>query len=325
MTIMTSQLDFGYDRFMPGPTAVVSSYLLFHSDVLLGKNLVPVLKRAAILCDRVFLDITGLGEPGGEYENLFINKSFGGNAELHDLVNDKQFKKLLLRKIDLSKAERSEFPPPSEYGQVPIYSQALEFVRGLEDDFFQPIARPWRGVDHKARGSVAMQMSEDLLLPSRMRTLFPDAVGILSPLHKQMLSTINLPFLDEADPLVQLAAIDVVDYGSLSWREILELRRSPFLTEFRNKLALVEQTQDVNIQQLLWSDLWGFAAENKPSPSKTILSGLLANLPISPLNPFSVGMALRDTAKADTQKRKYGWLYFVMEANPSLPRENPNL
>ncbi|MET3142497.1 UNVERIFIED_ORG: hypothetical protein ABIB13_002214 [Arthrobacter sp. UYEF2] len=303
---------------MSGLTAVVSSSMLFHSKVLAGQDLVPALKRAAILCDKIYVDLQGLGEPGGQLEDMFINTSFGGNAEEHDLTKDKQFKKLLLRPSDLSKSERSGIPNGFDYGKDPVYAQALDYVRGLDDDFFVPIAKPWRGVDYKARGSVALQLSEDILMPGRMRSLFPEAVGLLSPLHKKMLSSVKLPFIDENDPLVQLAAIRAVDYGALSWREILELRKSAFLTEFRLKLALIEKAGDANMQQELWGDLWGFAAENKPSPGKTVVSGLLANLPIGPVNPFSIGFALADTAKADTQKRKFGWLYFVMESNPDV-------
>jgi len=232
-------------------------------------------------------------------------------------MNDKQFRKLILREADFSKSERSGIPSAYDFGQEPVYAQALDFVRSLDDSFFEPIASPLRGVDHKARGSVALQLAEDILMPNRMRAVIPEAVGLLSPLHQNMLSNIKLPFLDEDDPLVQLATIKTVDYGSLSWQEILQLRKSAFLTEFRLKLALIEKAGSVNMQQELWGDLWGFAAENKPSPGKTAISGLLANLPIAPLNPFSVGAALVDTAKADTQKRKY-WLYFVMAANPDL-------
>jgi hypothetical protein len=292
--------------------------MLFHSKVLDGQDLVPALKRAAILCDKIFIDLQGLGEPGGQLENMFINSSFGGKAEHHDLTDDKQFKKLILRRHDLSKAERNEIPSGFDYGKDPVYAQALDFVRNLDDDFFLPIAKPWRGVDHKARGSVALQLAEDILMPAQLRSVFPESVGLLSPLHKKMLSSIKLPFLDDDDPLVQLAVINAVDYGALTWREILDLRRSPFLTEFRLKLALIEKTGDANMQQELWGDLWGFAAENKPSPGKTAVSGLLANLPIGPVNPFSIGFALADTAKADSLRRKFGWLYFVMEANPDL-------
>ena len=49
-----------------------------------------------------------------------------------------------------------------------------------------------------------------------------------------------------------------------------------------------------------------------------MVSGLLANLPIGPVNPFSIGVALADIAKANTQRRKFGWLYFVMESNPDV-------
>lgn len=62
-----------YDLSMLGPTAIASSYMLVHTRALVGQDLVPVLKRAAILFDKIFLDIKGLGTPGGHLEDLFIN------------------------------------------------------------------------------------------------------------------------------------------------------------------------------------------------------------------------------------------------------------
>lgn len=292
--------------------------MLFQTENLLGHSLVPILKRAAILCDKIFVQVEGLGGPDSPLNDSFINKVFGGDAEQHDLIGDKQFRRLILRESDFSKSERSEIPSPYEFTRGEVFKQAWDFVGSLEDSFFEPVAAPWRGVDYKARGSVAIQMTQDILMPDRMRSLIPEAVGLLSPLHKKMLNSIPLPFLDGSDPLVQLATIRAADYAALSWYEVLKLRRSSFLEEFRIKLAHVEKAGSIDMQQELWGDLWRFAAENKPSPGKTAMSGLLANLPIGPVNPFSVGVALADAARADTQRRKYGWLYFVMESNPNL-------
>lgn len=61
--------------------AVTSAHQIVNSQLLDRTTMVPMLNRAAILCDHIYFETVGLGTPGGEVERRAISVMFGGDAK----------------------------------------------------------------------------------------------------------------------------------------------------------------------------------------------------------------------------------------------------
>ena len=295
--------------------AVVSAYTLANSQLVGGISPIPMLKRAAILCDRIYMDTQGLGVPGGLLERKILHKLLGGESEGHDLLLDPEFRRLLLRPQDFGSAAPDLVQAVSAAHFGPLYSAALSVVEALPDRVLEPIAAPWRGVDYKARGALGIELTEDMYRPEALRPWLPNAVGLVTPLHTRVMKALGREWNGDPFPeILELAEKRIVDYGVLPWREILKLRRSSFVDEFRDRMKTMRSESEGSVMNALWSDLWRFAQENRPSPRRTLLSGVLGNLPLPlVLNPVSVAQSVRDVWRANHQEGSFGWLYFVME------------
>lgn len=297
------------------PVATVSLITLLNGIQLDQVSPVPMLKRAAIMCDRIYVDTLGMGAPGSGLERTAINGLFGGDAEGHDLFADRRFLELILRPVDFGDATAAKMRDALNAREAgPLYEGALAIVEAMPAEALAPVASPTRGLDYKARGALAGQLSEDLFRPEALRPWFPSAVGLITPIHSSVLAGLGRRATSEAFPdLIELAEAGVVDYGSLPWRDVLQLRSSAFIDEFRSRLRDLADGERT-VMSALWADLWNFAAENKPAPMKTIITGILGNLPLPVVNPVSIADSALAAWKAIHQQGGYGWLYFILEA-----------
>ena len=278
-----------------------------------------MLKRAAILCDGIFVDTFGLGDPGGSIERLYIEKTFGGRDEGVELLRDREFTRLLRRPDDFGSAVGQQMQAAVMEESQYFHAAAIEYVQDLPDAKLEPRAAPWRGVDYKVRGAVAIELAEDLARPDALRPWLRNTVGIITPLHSAVfMKTMSAAPNDPFGRLVELAEEDVVDFGSLPWKRILELRRSSFLRDFRDRLRAIPSHGDRSVIEDLWRDLWAFARSNQPSPRKAVVGAILGNLPLNPLNPISVLQGATSVHKAQLERTRCGWLYFLLEADPGL-------
>jgi hypothetical protein len=132
------------------PVATVSAYTLITPQLVGDVSAVPMLKRAAIMCDRIFVDTAGLGEPGGLLERRVLNLMFGGHDEGEDLLTNARFRRLLLRPADFGAVAASEMQGALTLDRYQnVYEAALSIVERMPDEALLPLAKPWRGVDSR--------------------------------------------------------------------------------------------------------------------------------------------------------------------------------
>jgi hypothetical protein len=239
--------------------------------------------------------------------------------EGEDLISNKSFLALLRRPADYGDAVAQQMQNAVDQESSYFTKESLAVADDLPEDALLPLAPPWRGVDYKTRGAMMFELATDLARPEALRPWIQSAVGLITPIHQEVLRRMQQrPAVDPLGPTVELAEAGVVDFGGLPWRAILKLRASSFIEEFRDRMSAIREAGPGGVVDHLWRDLWRFAEANQPSPLRTAVGGILGNLPISPVNPYSVVEAIQATRRALGQRTQFGWLYFILEAAPGL-------
>jgi hypothetical protein len=271
--------------------AVTSVSQALNARVVDRKNMAPMLKRAAVLCDQVFVDTTGVDLVGNRLESLVLNTIFGGRADGIDLLEDRRFRKLLLRVEDLSERP-GEILEAIRHGPTDdaLAEVAEEYALTVPDADIAELTR-YRP-DYKARGALMLELLEDLRRPLVLREWLPDPIGILGPMHRDVLGVSLRSAASPLDLLEELVPAAMFDFGYLSWSQVLELRSSTHVQDFRRLIRELESLPAATIRQRWHDDIETMAALGKPSLGKVLVSGFLGNLPISPLNPIAIGQSV---------------------------------
>lgn len=156
-----------------------------------------------------------------------------------------------------------------------------------------------------------------------MKRWLDEPVGLLTPLHQRVL-TARLPGEDKAiaSPFLisaELEQLGAIDFAALSWTQILRLRRSSFRDDFRDRLDAISRSGDINVSEALWQDLWRFAREARPSALRTTISGIIGSTSLPFATPLGVVATIAETQRAHELAHEFGWLFFILAANPALP------
>ena len=269
------------------------------------------------MCDRLFIDPQGLGPPG-KRQDQWIYDVLGGR-ESGFLEESKEFKRMVLRPQDVGDAREVMIAlwdmEPSSYGLNPdnIHPKAIETVENLEQD-----QKGRLGDDYKVKGNLALYLAHDMRMPVVCQQWFDAPVAMLNPLHRQLVSRL-LPAVNEPDNqtiMCELEADSIVDFGELDWVQIMRLRRSRFLYDFRAHLDAIGR-QGESLPSAIWDELWRYTGETFPKLGRGAILGIIGSLPFlgSPVIGFASSVA--DLAHAMRTRDEFGWLYFLLEARQS--------
>lgn len=106
----------------------------------------------------------------------------------------------------------------------------------------------------------------------------------------------------------------------LTWSEILDLRKSPYLKNYRQKLWHYRGEKRFADDYL--ETLEKLAADVRPSIVKSASIGIFSNIPLPiPLNPVGIYDSVRSVKKNKEMLDKYGWVYFILEANEKAEKQ----
>lgn len=118
-----------------------------------------------------------------------------------------------------------------------------------------------------------------------------------------------------ADSSIKQQAFDCPSIFKLGWKDILDLRQSPFLKAFRKKYQdlTVDGQTDILLEHY-YNALVKLSDLVRPNPSKEVFKAILTNLPIPVINPLGIASSGQDVYKATKIKNDFGWLFFVTDA-----------
>jgi hypothetical protein len=156
-----------------------------------------------------------------------------------------------------------------------------------------------------------------------IKRMLPAASGILTSIHEKVLTTVgtSLPSNTSSMSTIHtLKELELPDFSKLSWRDILNLRYDDFVNEFRQKLAKLTEEfyHDGDIDRAkkqIMNDIWNLISDVRPNVKRTILDGILGNLPFPfIINPLSLASSANAIESQQNLKREYGWLFFIQKA-----------
>lgn len=116
--------------------------------------------------------------------------------------------------------------------------------------------------------------------------------------------------------------VKIPDFSKMSIEKIFELKNNPFFESFRKKISFLSHKiaeDDVKglkeiIEEVELKDTKELLKIVKPNIKRTIMLSVFANLPIPPVNPLSVAHSLKSIFKKKDIIDKYGWVYFLLDA-----------
>lgn len=113
----------------------------------------------------------------------------------------------------------------------------------------------------------------------------------------------------------------VPDFDKLSWSQVFELRADKHVKAFRKVIhnylkpdSKVDDAYALGVSR----DLWKLVSDIEPSIQKSIISGVLSNVPFLPINPVGIGLAAKDVSKTREIERRFGHLFFVQKLKASI-------
>lgn len=119
-------------------------------------------------------------------------------------------------------------------------------------------------------------------------------------------------------------------FESMPWDVIFELRTDKHIKSFRKKMIelmkhIGDGTSLSDIQRVLNDDVWSLIVEVEPKIHKTVVTGILGNVPLGPIpiNPVSVGQTIADYRKQSKIRDNYGWLFFIQHARKLTDLRQP--
>jgi hypothetical protein len=292
---------------------LLSTGMLIYNEGLTGERPSNFCKRAAIMCDHIFIDPQGLGPPGKRQDQWIYNVL--GEQESAFLEGSRTFRQLILRPQDIGDSREvmaALWNMEQSYGPNPdnIHPKALETVESLDHN-----QRAILGDDYKRKGELALMLTHDIRLPIICQQWFDTSVAILNPLHRQLVSRL-LPLSSETDTqtiMRELEAASIADFGQLSWAQILHLRRSRFWHDFRVQLEVIGRQGD-SLPTAIWDELWRYTGETFPKLGKAGILGIIGSLPFPGSPIIGLASSAADLAHAMKAREEFGWLYFLFEA-----------
>lgn len=281
-------------------------------------------KSAALLCDQILIDPLSPDFDGPPIDNFAMMLAGGMSDE--SLLTNRDFRNTFVFMREVGDVEQLVIPVPHEgTPDYPVIESVMRNARSMSRAEWERAGTTL--VDYPTRKALAQEISRDFAMLERLSTWVERPVALPTCVHARLLADASRDWSSTASVSRQLDAHGVIDFGSLSWRDVLRLRKSRFREEFRHRLADIASSEDPNVMSELWHDLWRFASETKPSHARTTVTGIVGNLPVPfPVNPISIISSFAQMGRDSDMRSNYGWLFFLIQANPLLTGwEGPQL
>lgn len=147
---------------------------------------------------------------------------------------------------------------------------------------------------------------------------YPDSTLMAADFVEEIVSQASFN-TDQSTGAGQIAECQVPDIAALSFADIVSLRGSDYLSNFRAKYHELSARNEVNeLLKHYQAAMEKLVDEVKPHAGIEVAKGVLGNLPIPFVNPFGIAATFNDIRTAVKRKQNYGWMYFLREMKAKL-------
>jgi hypothetical protein len=289
------------------------------------------LKRNAILFENLVVVPQGIGPLDGT--GLITKSSYLNIYSKEKIKYKKEFEELLLTIEDfVEEKDINDFYSPSNKETSMWGGEKSESYI----DFIKKYVQNKRSLDSpEIQSREHMEelkyyigtISSDFQILSESIKHFDTFSALFSEIHEEAFkATYNQVESKTQNKRVisSIESINHFDFGKLSWDEIIILRKSDFLKDFRKKifewtneyLTLNNQQEfQLKIDKYIEDAKFEFIEKQQPKLFKTILTGITGNIPLPiPVNPVSVLASVQQIKNEMNNKKDYGWLFFIQKA-----------
>lgn len=298
---------------MEVPVLGLSTYTVMHMSNSATHGVAEILKRAAIAFERIFFFPQGLAFGDRDIEKWLLLSPFAPSAaERHFLLDSSSFwNDLLLLPADVGDEETVYRTLDNADDPLSLRPAAHNYVlEKVSDDYFSAPITTKPGF--KERGSLIGELVHDAYFTARLRGILGSgAAGLVTPLQVKFQQLAADHGLVRLARLEEMSSRSWVDIGDLSWKEILSLRSSPYITDFRKMLShwVTEGSDDVSdADEFLRQELLRFAETTRPK-LRDVLVATAANF----LPPLSWAESARGAKGLLDTEVDHGWLLFLLE------------
>ena len=293
-----------------------------------SKNL---LKKSSILFDKLIIIPLGLGPLNGS--GIMTLERFVESFTRGEAVKDFKNYLSIFQSIDEfgDEAYTKKFYM-SEYSQYSLWQgeksdRYIDFVKEYVKKKYNYKTKEISSREHfDLLKNYIGRISADFSTLSLATQDLNSASGLFSQIHEEAFKfTMDIVEPKIVNNLInQIEQINYFDFGNLSWNEIIELRQSNFVQDFRrfvNEWFTMYKTSDFDkldfesrLEKFINDSKFSFIEENTPNLKRSILSGILGNLPLPiPLNPVSIVETINSIENQYNMIDKYGWLMFIQK------------
>ena len=301
---------------------------------------VNFLKRNAILFENLVIVPQGIGPLDGT--GIFTKESYLNALSKEQITDKKEFSKLFLTIDDFVNSEekrRAFYMPQNPETSMWTGGNSAQYIQ-----FVKEYVQKKNGYDkpdiqsreHKKEleyyiGTVSM----DFQILTESSIAFPNFSGLFSEIHEQAFMATYKKDINATKEKNVISAIETInhfDFGTLSWNDIVILRKSGFVNDFREKIfewteeyknGVDNNEVEKKIDKFIDDAKFDFIEKRKPNLIKSFLTGILGNIPLPiPLNPISLYSSGEQTLSDKRVNATFGWLLFIQKARKTVMNNN---
>lgn len=289
----------------------------------LQQSRVSVMKRAALMFDCILLPT----EPGaGVGRDQFLTISGNSNIrEIDPVTKTKEYLSMFLDVSDITENTK-------EYRNYLFDVDYSDFWGGEKSKDYINLAKKMLQEVYGQKANLKDEL--EFLLPNlsediKIYRYFTDRKEGLLPIvtewHSRMIQEILNESAQNPDRVMRsLADRSIPDFASLSWEDIMKLRKDGLVGVFRNKMnefittLTTDKPDSIVVDHFtreIDSTMWELVGSVTPNMPSTILGGIMSNVPLPiPVNPVSIGLAGKDIYEKHKLRSNYGWLMLINKA-----------
>ncbi|QCD61615.1 hypothetical protein [Tenacibaculum maritimum] len=284
------------------------------------------LKRNAILFDK--LVIADGSEVYGFDKLHYLN-----GASKEDIKNKSDLEKILLSIKDFVSDDNDEKPLNRQFNYEDSMwggENSSDYIEFVCDYYLKKVGKnsisELGRYEYKELQRYIGGISRDFQILSHANEISKDFSALFSEIHEKAFRHTyqNEKRFDKGNVIREIEKINFIDFGCFSWDEIIILRKSEFIKDFRLKIfdwtTDFLKTKDLDkfqsdLNKFITDAKFDFIDRKKPDLKTTSILGILGNIPLPiPVNPVSLVSSAKEIRDEIKIKKDFDWLFFIQKA-----------